>query len=114
MKKVIIAEDDTFLRNMMSDYLEGRGFKVAAFSGGAKAREAAETERADILITDILMEDGEGISTIHSLRRSERDIAIIAVSSNDRYLKYARSIGADYTMQKPIKCRELLRAVHAL
>lgn len=111
MKRVIIAEDDAFLRQLMGEYLLARGYTVAAYAGGDDACAAAQKWHPDILITDIMMEDGEGISTIRDVRDEQPGIRIIAVSSNERYLRYARSLGADRVLQKPIKCTDLLRAV---
>ena len=77
MKKVIIAEDDTFLRHLMGEYLTARGYSVAAYAGGEQAVQAAAHWNADILITDIMMDEGEGISTIRDVRKQEPGIAII-------------------------------------
>lgn len=108
---VVIAEDDTFLRSLMVELLTSQGYRVLSFSGGDEAVAAADQIGADILITDILMEEGEGISTIMKMRKALAKIGIIAVSTNERYLTYAEKIGADCVMRKPLKSRALLQAI---
>jgi DNA-binding response OmpR family regulator len=113
-KTVVIAEDDDFLRGLINEFLSSHGYRVAAYSGGEEAVSAARKLHADVLITDILMEEGEGISTIMNMRKAEKNIGIIAMSSNAQYLAYAGKIGADCVMQKPLRCRALLNAVRSL
>ena len=105
---IVIAEDDGFLRALICDLLESQGYHVAAFSGGNAAVEAARVLGAEIMITDLIMDEGEGISTIMETRKEDKNIRILAISANSRYLHYAKKIGADCIMKKPLKSRELL------
>ncbi|KUO63530.1 MAG: hypothetical protein APF80_05155 [Alphaproteobacteria bacterium BRH_c36] len=111
---IIIAEDDSFLRALICDLLQANGYDVAAFSGGDAALQAARELGAKIMITDLIMDEGEGISTIFETRKANPHIRILAVSANARYLQYAKKIGADCIMKKPIKSRELLAAIKAM
>ena len=76
-------------------------------------------EDIDIVLTDIVMPDMEGIETIRELRKINPDVKIIAFSgggslSPDSYLKIAASMGANYTFTKPFDLNELKETVKKL
>lgn len=111
---IIVAEDDDFLRSLLCDLLLSHGYRVVECSGGDAALEAVNELNPEIMITDLVMDDGEGISTILETRRSQPNLKIVAVSSNSRYLAYAKASGADCIMNKPIRSKELLANVSRL
>jgi len=111
---IIVAEDDGFLRALICELLEAHGYNVISFSGGDAALVAANQMNAEILITDIIMDAGEGISTIAETRKVAKNMKILAVSSNAKYLVYAHRIGADCIMQKPLNSQELLENISKL
>ncbi len=111
---IILAEDDGFLRALLCDLLQSHGYRVVECSGGDAALEMANQVKAEILITDLIMEEGEGISTILKTRRIQKQMKILAVSSNAKYLDYAAASGADCIMNKPIRSDELLANIRRL
>lgn len=111
---IIVAEDNRFQRIQLCDLLEAQGYRVLAFPGGKSALKANSIVKADLIITDLMMEDGEGISTILEAQKGEKPARIIAISSNPKYLQYAGKLGADLTMQKPLKAQDVIDNVEAL
>jgi YesN/AraC family two-component response regulator len=98
------------------------GHKVDGLSldkmGKASMRLFRE-EAADLVITDIIMPDQEGIETIMELRRDFPEVKIIAISGGgrvrpDEYLHMAKTMGAHLTLLKPFEQQELLSAVQKL
>jgi YesN/AraC family two-component response regulator len=76
-------------------------------------------EPVDLVITDLIMPEKEGIETIRELRRDFPQLKIVAISGGGRisangYLKVAKTIGADYTFSKPFELKELIGTVKNL
>lgn len=119
MACILVVEDDTNLRNVVCDVLRQAEYEVHVAANGRKAAELLRTEHVDLMITDILMPDKEGIETIADTRRHCRGIRIIAMSGGgkvgaDHCLEMAREFGADLTLLKPFTKADLLRAVNSL
>lgn len=72
--------------------------------------------RADLVITDLIMPDQEGIETIQALRREAPGVPIVAISGaiQPEYLQMAGALGADATLGKPLSAEVLLQAVWTL
>jgi len=73
----------------------------------------------DVILTDIVMADGDGIETIVKIRKSGNSVPIIAMSGGGRmksdvYLGVAIHIGADITLNKPFEFQELVSAIEIL
>lgn len=116
MARILIIDDDILIREMLSQMLEKEGFEVAYAENGIKAERIYRKTPVDLVITDIIMPDKEGLETIVELRRDFPHIKIIAISGGGRigpepYLKMAKSMGAMFTFVKPIDRKELLDAI---
>lgn len=113
---ILIVEDDAHLRRMLRRMLERAGHDVTEAGDGNAGLKAFRQLPVDLIITDIIMPGKEGIEMIHQLRSGPSDVKIIAMSgggrvSADEYLHVAKLLGADHTLQKPFRMRDLLRAV---
>lgn len=96
--------------------LEQEGFIVQQAANGIEGLQRIELSVPDLVITDILMPDKEGIETILDLRRRYPSIRIIAISGGGRtgnkdFLRTAKHLGADRTLAKPFGLGELLKVV---
>jgi CheY-like chemotaxis protein len=116
MAKILLVDDEEQLRSMLKLVLEEGGHSVREAADGKEALERFGSYAADVVITDIVMPNKEGIETIMELRRSCRDLKIIAMSGGGRnssqdYLKLAKRCGADLTLAKPFTNQEILDAV---
>jgi len=119
MAKILIIDDDPDVLTMLREMLEREGYEVVAANDGEKGVKCYRDNSTDLIITDIIMPEKEGIETILDLRKEFPDIKIIAISGGGRinatdHLKLAKHIGAQYTFSKPFERKELLRAVRDL
>ncbi len=116
MASILIIDDDALIRRMLRRILEEEGYEVLEAANGTEGLNLNRRAPADLVITDILMPEKEGIETIGELTGEFPDVKIIAVSGGgrigpDAYLKMARDFGALKTIKKPINKTGLLNAV---
>jgi CheY-like chemotaxis protein len=114
-----IVDDEALIRDLFRRILETEGYKVTDSADGNAAIEMCRTRPPELIITDLIMPDKEGIETIIELRRDFPDVKIIAISGGGRitaneYLELAETFGANMTLSKPISRDELLTAVGAV
>ena len=119
MKKILVIDDEEQMRDMLQRLLEQRGYEVMKAPNGKVGARLCKEEQIDLVITDLLMPEMDGIETIMELKRELPDVKIIAISGGGRigpedYLKMANSLGARYTFTKPFSTKELLEAVKDL
>ena len=119
MTMLLIVDDDPAIRTMLSTAFKNDNYDVIDAPDGRTALLKFRNEDVDLVITDIIMPDMEGIETIRELRKINPDAKIIAFSGGGAisprgYLKLAASMGAQYTFQKPISIEKLKEAVKNL
>ncbi len=120
MAKILLIDDDDQVREALTQILERAGHEVVEASDGKFGLSLYESSSTDIVITDILMPDVGGIDTISLLRNQSPDVRIIAISGGDvardpeTCLEYARRIGADQVLAKPVRKDELLASVNVM
>jgi len=116
IRRILVVDDEPAMRDLLNELLADSGFKVSVASGGREAREYVHAEPVDLIITDLMMEEEEGIELIRSLRREYPELKIIAMSGafGSDLLTAARALGANATLAKPISQASLLRAIEAL
>jgi CheY-like chemotaxis protein len=116
MKRVLVIDDEELLRYTMREMLEDAGYEVLDEPDGAAGVRAFRESPADVVITDIIMPNKDGISTIWELKQIAPDVRIIAMSGGvpggpRSDLPLAVTYGAARTLQKPFTRAELLGAV---
>jgi DNA-binding response OmpR family regulator len=104
---------------MIKKMLEKAGHEVDIALNGKEGMELFEKNKPDLLITDIIMPEKEGLETIFELRKRYPELKIIAISgggriSPDGYLPGAKLLGANMVFQKPLDQKEFLQAVSLL
>lgn len=117
--RILVIDDDEQLRTLIVTVLTRRGFDVTGVVSGREGKERLTHEHFDLVITDLLMPDEEGIGTIRWVRaRGHEQPKIIAISGggSDRncYLQHAIMFGADATLAKPFAPPALLALVTRL
>lgn len=80
MRKILIIDDDEQMRNLLCRAMEYAGFEADVASDGRKGLRLFEEAHYDLVITDLIMPEQEGMETITFLRRNHPDIKIIAIS----------------------------------
>jgi CheY-like chemotaxis protein len=114
MASVLVVDDEAPVLQFLRKALEGAGYQVwEALSGNEGLRQVC-AQPIDVVITDILMSDMDGLEMIGMLHRNFPNIRIIAMSGGSRYLDYcsvAKMLGAHETLIKPFELQQLLDAV---
>jgi len=114
-KTILILDDEEAVRSVFSHALEDLGYSVIGGGDGRAGINVLRCQPIDLLISDLVMDDQEGIETILVARREFPKLKIMAISGHDEeYLKMARALGADIALQKPIDLRLLREKVRAL
>ena len=116
MATILVVDDEPVILRVVCTQLREAGHEVTAAADGAEALKLSCKSPFDLVITDLIMPDKEGIETIMALRRQSPTTKIIAISgggwnSGKDYLVIARALGAQRTLAKPFTKAELLAAV---
>jgi two-component system phosphate regulon response regulator OmpR len=112
---IVVVDDDARLRNRLSAYLEGEGYRVTAADGGAALRRVMADDAADLVILDLVMPGEDGLSLTRYLR-ADTDVPILILTGKgdpvDRIV--GLEMGADDYLAKPFVLRELLARVRSI
>ncbi len=117
MASILIIDDEELVRLTVRQMLEDAGHKVAEAENGLDGIQKLKDFKADIVITDLLMPEMEGLETISELRSSRPELKIIAISGGARfkgvdYLNSAKKLGAQEILPKPFSDEQLQIAVN--
>jgi len=110
---ILVVDDEPAVRGFLRAVLEQGGYEVIEAADGGRALRQVTAGHVDLVITDIIMPEHEGIETIRALRREVPSVGIIAISgaSQGQYLKMAQMLGADAILSKPVSGELLLAMV---
>jgi CheY-like chemotaxis protein len=116
MQRVLIIDDDEQVRALLYEILERAGFAVIEAINGAEGLKLYRSQPTDLVITDLIMPEKEGVETILELRREFPDARVVAISGGGRnggrdYLLIAAQLGARRTVAKPFSRQDILDAV---
>ncbi len=120
LRRLLVVDDNEDMRQTMKRLLERLGYEVEIASNGAKALELQRKVAADVLITDIVMPDTDGLETINQFKAAFPHVKIIAMSGGGAsireadYLSTASVAGADAVLRKPFSKENLLEALRSL
>src|SRR5262249_16462507 len=107
-KSILVIDDDVSVRLVLRRMLEQEGYEVICAEDGRQALDLLKQRRPDLVITDIVMPNCEGIETILEMRAAGLTLPIIAMSGGGRignadFLQMARRLGASATLTKPFE-----------
>lgn len=119
MARILVIDDDDRVLAVLHQTLEREGYDVVRASDGKEGVKLYREQPTDLIITDIVMPEKEGIETIMELKQDFPEARIIAISGGGRisaeeYLLLAEKLGAARTLPKPIERQDLLRTVREL
>jgi DNA-binding response OmpR family regulator len=119
MLRILLIDDDSTLRRALRIALEKSGYEVVEAANGREGLAAFALQPADLVVTDIIMPEVEGVETIRGLRKASVAVPIIAISGGGRgsaedYLYYAKIFGANRVFEKPFDIDTLRAAVASL
>jgi two-component system OmpR family response regulator len=114
--RILLAEDDSNLGNLLKNYLTAKQYETALFSDGKVALEAFSAEHFNLCILDIMMPEMDGLTLAKEIRKINPEMPIIfltAKSQKEDILEGFRS-GADDYITKPFSMEELLYRIQAI
>ncbi len=119
MAHILVIDDDPVLRRIITLALEAAGHTVLRCENGRKAIDFLAHDRADLLITDIIMPEMDGVETVRAARRLQPYLPILAISGGGSfapadYLGIARAFGATDVLPKPFHPPDLVERVARL
>jgi CheY-like chemotaxis protein len=110
---VLVVEDDESIRNVITDVLEDRGFRVVGASNGAEALDRLEVGRPDVMVLDLLMPVMHGWDFMESYaeKTGGDTIPIVVVSVNPALPRSFNRFGVQRVVPKPFEVENLLESV---
>ena len=126
MHRILIVDDDKLVRGTLRAAMQRAGYDVIEARHGGEAARLMRDPSIDLLVTDLIMPEHDGLETIIQTRKQRPDLPIIAMSGggqtkNLEFLRYAKQFGANRVLSKPFpiswlesSVRELLAAAKAV
>lgn len=116
MARILVVDDEDDVRFTLVQALATAGHDCIEASDGELALRRIADSDVELVVTDLLMPNREGLETIMEIRANRADIKIIAISGGGRvrnveFLEAAKRLGADAYLRKPFRLAELTRAV---
>lgn len=116
---VLLIDDDRALLGLMQSAFQRADFMVHSAQDGAAGEKLFRVALPDLVVTDILMPNREGIETIIEMKRLRPSVKILAISGGGRigvpdFLEIAAQLGADATLPKPFRMGEVVGRGKAL
>lgn len=116
---VLVADDEEDIRLLLEQWLKPQGHIVILARNGPEALKAARGNAVDLLVTDILMPDGDGLMLIEGLKKTHPTARVLAISGGGRYmdgqeyLRIAEGFGANAALMKPFNREKFLQSVES-
>lgn len=119
MSRVLIIDDDAAMRDVLRQTFERAGFDVDVAADGNEGIAHFRAHPADVVVTDIIMPDREGIETMIEIKGIDPAAKVIAISGGGRtgasdFLTLAKQLGAEEVFAKPLDRKELVASVRRL
>ncbi len=116
MANILVVDDDPLVLKMLMKIIGRAGYNVWTAENGREALQRIQEESVDLMITDIVMPEKEGIETIAELKKIAPEVKVIAISGGglsgtDNYLLAAQKLGAARVLAKPFHPEVLLQAI---
>ncbi len=116
MARILVIDDDKGIRNMLKVLLERAGHEITEAVDGREGIEKFRTNPTDLIITDVVMPEKDGIEVMLELKREFPGVRVIVISGGgvvppEYYLECVKGLGAAYTLEKPFDVDVLLATV---
>lgn len=113
-KSILVVDENEFVRRSISFSLDSAGYDIHEAANGREALSTVASRKVDIVLTEVVLPEMDGLMLIQALRKSEPGVKIIAMSGSSRadtYLNVARTLGASATLYKPVPIEHLLQTL---
>jgi len=112
---ILVVDDDSDLRNLITDFLRANGLRVESAADGAEMDARIATERPDLVVLDLMMPGEDGLSILRRLRKPGGPaIIMLSAMGEDTDRIIGLEVGADDYLPKPCNPRELLARIRAV
>ncbi len=116
VKKILLIEDDMQFQSFVEEVLKAEGYQVFLAEDGIQGSQMVKEVIPDLIITDLLMPQKDGVRLITEIKSSHPQIPIIAMSGGSSFfspafLEAAATLGASETLPKPFLGEQLLELV---
>jgi CheY-like chemotaxis protein len=116
MANILVIDDNPEFREILRTHLEANGHRTVLANNGEQGLALLEREAIDIVLTDILMPQRDGVEVLREAKRRWPGLPVIAISGGgwigaNELLGMAERLGADQVLQKPVRRDDLIRAV---
>jgi CheY-like chemotaxis protein len=119
MANILVVDDDTLTLDLFTIVLQRHGYFFSVAKDGAEALKLCESQKFDLIITDILMPNVDGIDLIMKLKKCNSNTPIVAISAGSRNnglsavlnLQTATALGVHSTLQKPFPSEQFIHTV---
>ena len=114
---ILVADDEEGIRSLIVRWLGKHGHQVSCVGGGQEAARLLQQQHFDLIITDVVMPDGDGFELIPAVRKTQPTARILAIFGGGRYipsndcLSLARGLGAHATVLKPFNWEQMRSAI---
>lgn len=119
MAKILVVDDEELVRHTLVDFLSSVGHRVDQTGDGRQALQLLEDDSYDLVVTDVIMPDFDGIELIRSLSERKEELPIIAISGGGGVfppnwsIKMTEVFGVKHSLTKPIDFPVLVSAVES-
>lgn len=109
-QRILLVEDDSFLRDGLTEVLQGEGYEVISANNCIKARELIKFFSFNLIMLDVMLPDGNGLELCTEIRAAGNNVPVLFLTACDDEIQIVRGLdaGADDYVTKPFKLRELL------
>jgi CheY-like chemotaxis protein len=119
MPRILIIEDETELREMLKTSLIRRKYTVLEAANGKDALLHFKPSMTDLVVTDLIMPEEDGLKVIMKMRELKPSLKIIAISGGGKagpggYLNLAKALGAHAVLSKPFSINDLIMKIEEL
>ncbi len=114
---VLVADDEEEIRSLLIHWLVAAGHTVTSVANATEARKVIKQQRFDLVVTDVLMPEGDGIQLMKEMKEAQPGARILAISGGGRYiesdncLKIARGFGAHAAVMKPFNREQIFAGI---
>lgn len=114
--KILVVDDDNAIREVLFSALQKKGYQIVLAENGSSAINKLYSEEFDLVITDIIMPERDGVELLFTIRKHYPNIKTIAMSAGGRILaedllQMARNIGAYDILHKPFSIQDLYSSI---
>ena len=119
MKRILVIDDDENIRNVFARYLGAQGYTIDCAANGKEGLRLLEAEPPDLVVTDIMMPEADGLEVTRTMRKTHPNIPLIAISGGMHGatldpLPMVKAFGAMKVFYKPVVLAELLASIEEM